>query len=126
MGFFKIKESGAKYHADGNADEWALVNASDEQLERWSKDPDCIEKDKCAAYFAQRLATRASNEAALREKMRAALAAKRAELQDNPFDPRTEVSADARHIARKVVMHLWILFVALPLVLAILLSILKQ
>jgi hypothetical protein len=49
---------------------------------------------------------------------------KRKELHENPFDPRTEVSADARHIANKVVTHLWILFVALPIVLAILYSIL--
>ena len=42
-----------------------------------------------------------------------------------PFDPRTEVSADGRYIARKVVTHLWILFVALPVVLIILVQILK-
>lgn len=42
-----------------------------------------------------------------------------------PFNPRTEVSADAKHIASRVVMHLWILFVALPVVLIILVQILK-
>jgi hypothetical protein len=30
------------------------------------------------------------------------------------FDPRTEISADAKHIASRIVTHLWILFVLLP------------
>jgi hypothetical protein len=34
----------------------------------------------------------------------------------NPFDSRSEVSADARHIVK----HLWIIFVLLPVVLSIL------
>jgi hypothetical protein len=42
-----------------------------------------------------------------------------------PFDPRTDVSADAKYIARRIVTHLWILFVALPLILALLYEILK-
>jgi hypothetical protein len=41
---------------------------------------------------------------------------RRQELQDNPFDPRTEISADARHI----VAHLWVLFVGLPVILGLL------
>ena len=41
------------------------------------------------------------------------------------FDPRTEVSADAKYITRRIVIHLWILFVALPVVLALLFEILK-
>lgn len=40
------------------------------------------------------------------------------------FDPRSEVSADAKYIARKVVTHLWILFVALPIMLGIVYAIL--
>ncbi|HEY2912786.1 MAG TPA: hypothetical protein VGK21_05465 [Candidatus Angelobacter sp.] len=60
-----------------------------------------------------------------RGKRKEELAAKRQGLQDNPFDPRTEVSADAKHVAKKVVTHLWILFVALPLVLVLLYQMLK-
>jgi hypothetical protein len=41
------------------------------------------------------------------------------------FNPRTEISADARHIARRVVINLWIIFVALPLALALLYVALK-
>jgi hypothetical protein len=49
-----------------------------------------------------------------KEEIRAASAA-------NPFDARSEVSADARHIVK----HLWIIFVLLPVVLGILLVLLK-
>jgi len=34
----------------------------------------------------------------------------------NTFDPRTEVSADAKHVADKIVRHLWTIFVLLPVV----------
>jgi hypothetical protein len=53
------------------------------------------------------------------------LAAKRSKLQQDPFDPRTEVSADARHVAGRIIKHLWIIFVALPFVLGLLYAILK-
>lgn len=33
-----------------------------------------------------------------------------------PFDARNEVSADARHIASRIVKHLWIIGVVLPFV----------
>jgi hypothetical protein len=59
-----------------------------------------------------------------KERLQDARAAKREELQDNPFDPRTEVSADARHIANKIVTHLWILFVLLPFIIGLLLVLL--
>ncbi len=42
-----------------------------------------------------------------------------------PFNPKTDVSADAKHVAGQVVKHLWIIFVLLPVVLAILYSLLK-
>jgi|CZKX01.1.fsa_nt_gi hypothetical protein len=54
---------------------------------------------------------------------KAGISKRRQELQDNPFDPRTEISADARHIASRIVTHLWILFVLLPVILAVLLAI---
>jgi hypothetical protein len=31
-----------------------------------------------------------------------------------PFDPRREVSADAKHIASRIVTHMWTLFLLLP------------
>ena len=53
-----------------------------------------------------------------------------------PFDTRTEISADACHIAKcaredsreaaeRIVKHLWIIFVLLPIVLGVLFAILK-
>lgn len=117
---FLTREKSTKYHADDRAHDWTLSKASDERLEKWGTDPNCIERDKCATYLANRLAKRAQREA---EGQRAR-AAKREELQDNPFDPRTEVSADANHIAGRIVKNLWIIFVLLPVVLAILFAIL--
>jgi uncharacterized membrane protein YvbJ len=49
---------------------------------------------------------------------------RRQELQNNPFDPRTEISADAIHIASRIVKHLWIIFVLLPFVAVVLWAIL--
>lgn len=95
-------------------------NANDEQLEKWGTDPDCIEKDACAVFLAERRARQDRNASALI----AARAAKREELQANPFDPRTEISADARHIAGRIVKHLWILFVLLPFIISVLLILL--
>jgi len=116
MSMFGTKEKSGKYHAEITTGDWpvkgseAVTSGSDEQVQKWASDPDCIEQEQAAAHMKWRLAE---------------LAAKRQELQDNPFDPRTEVSADAKHIARKVITHLWILFVALPLVLALLFQMLK-
>jgi hypothetical protein len=59
-------------------------------------------------------------EAAYKAKLEAA----RLASANNPFDSRTEVSADARHIAGHIVKHLWIIFVLLPVVLGILFAIL--
>jgi|SRR5579863_829208 len=56
-------------------------------------------------------------------------AAKRAHLLNYPFDPRTEVSADAVYIAKhnsgRIVGHLWGIFVLLPVVLGVLYAIVK-
>jgi hypothetical protein len=123
MSMFGTKEKSGKYHAEITTGDWpvkgseAVTSGSDEQVQKWASDPDCIEQEQAAAHMQWRLAERA--------KRKQELASKRQELQDNPFDPRTEVSADAKHIARKVVTHLWILFVALPLVLVVLYQILK-
>jgi hypothetical protein len=99
------------YHAYENE----RFYASDGDLQRWAADPNCIEKDECAPALLDR-----------QEKRQTSRAAKRQELEDNPFDHRTEVSADAKHIAHKIVMHMWILFVALPVMLGILFAILTS
>ena len=42
------------------------------------------------------------------------------------FDQRTEVSADAKYIAGRIVKHLWIIFIVMPLIIGILWAILSQ
>lgn len=51
--------------------------------------------------------------------MRAGDSAGWARLRPKPLrlDPRTEISADARHIASRIVTHLWVLFLLLPFIL---------
>jgi hypothetical protein len=105
-----------KYHISSE-----LIYQSNEQLEQYAADPNCIEQAECAAFLAKRKERQAAELAELQTKW----AQKRKALEENPFDPRNEVSADAKHIANKVVIHLWILFVALPIVLAILYSVLR-
>jgi hypothetical protein len=91
---------------------WRVLEAAtDEQLEKWSNDPNCEESSKAAAELAER------------EKRRAEEGAHTSVL--NPFDPRTEISADAKHIAGRVVTNLWVIFVLLPIVLGILFTLLK-
>jgi hypothetical protein len=108
---YNVTGRGTEYESAAVLEKWATI----EQLERWAADPDCIEREMCAALLAKRK----QNATGLNETPAPPT------TQVTPFDPRTEVSADARHIAGKIVMHLWILFVALPLALAILYSILK-
>jgi hypothetical protein len=40
--------------------------------------------------------------------------------------PHPQISADAQFVASKIVKHMWIIFVLLPIVLAILFAILKS
>ena len=96
------------------ADETTVRNTclymSDEKLEKWGTDPNCLEMEICAKILAER---------------RAGQIAAREERRNNPFDPRTEVSADAKHIAGRIVMHLWILFVLLPFIIGVLWEVIK-
>ena|SRR5882724_6250628 len=117
MSIFSTKEKSRKYHASVSQ----LWAASNEDLEKWATDPDCIERDECAAYLTKRLA----EQARLQAKRDEARARKRAELQENPFDSRNEVSADAKHIAARIIKHLWIIFVLLPVVLGVLWALMK-
>jgi len=102
-----------KYHVDWHAAPWFLERSSDQELGKWATDPDCYEMEVCAKALAERLAERDGAEV----EHRAAVVAKREDLRDNPFDPRKEVSADARHIVK----HLWILFVLLGFTIGLLL-----
>jgi hypothetical protein len=119
-----------RYHVPNNAAAWYLDGVqpvSDEELEKWAHDPNCIEMEVCAKALAERSARREKDAADKRAAMEAEIQRRsevRKELADNPFNPRTEVSADAIHIASRIVKHLWIIFVLLPFVAALLWAIL--
>ncbi len=104
----------------------------DEVLEKAANDPNCKNQQECLETLATRKRIRVEREErdaarAVQETIRRETV--RAELQDNPFDPRNEISADAQHIATvvsgRIVTHLWIIFVALPFMLGLLYAILK-
>ena|ERR1700733_5918214 len=81
---------------------------SDEVVAKAASDPNCKNQQECLDVLAERKATRAVQEKqeaarAVQEKIRRETV--RAELQDNPFDPRHEISADAKHIAKVVGGH---------------------
>lgn len=104
----------------------------DDQLAKAVNDPNCKNQQECLDALERRKALKALQEEreaarAVQEKIRRETV--RAELQDNPFDPRHEISADAEHIAKvvggRIVAHMWIIFVALPFMLGLLYAILK-
>jgi hypothetical protein len=80
-----------------------LNSIPDETLRKFSSDATCNQIFACQRALAER---------PLR---------KESDPQGNPFNPRLDVSADARHIVK----HLWMIFVLLPVVLGIVLAILK-
>ena len=121
MTAWKTKEKDPRYHAAGDGIGWQIQAETTERLQQWASDPNCIEQEVCAKVLAERLAQEETN----RVKREQKLARKREQLAANPFDPRNEVSADAKHIAGRIVMNLWMIFVALPFVLAVLYAILK-
>src|ERR1022692_854567 len=99
-----------------------LAGASVEELEKWAADPNCDEAEICAGLLTERQDERETLRTK-RETARAAesqrLSERRKELAAIPFDPRTEVSADAKHIASRIITHLWILFILVPIIIEI-------
>jgi hypothetical protein len=117
------------------------------ELSKWAHDANCFETNEAAQELAERIAKRKMSEATMsndnaakyleaeriaKRKMseadrQAAIAAdqqrpfERPErIRNNPFDPRTEVSADAKYTASRIIKHLWLIFVLLPFVAALL------
>jgi hypothetical protein len=93
------------------------------ELSKWAHDANCFETKEAAQELAERIAKRKMSEA----DRQAAIAAdqqrpfERPErIRNNPFDPRTEVSADAKYTASRIIKHLWLIFVLLPFVAALL------
>jgi hypothetical protein len=100
-----------------------LQGATTFELEKWSQYPGRADRELCAEILAGRLRTREAKEQAQQQTAKDRLSERRRLIQANRFDPRTEVSADAFHIAGRMVTHMWIIFVLLPVVLVILLAI---
>ncbi len=86
-----------------------------EELRAAAIDSNCLNAKECSAELGRR-----SEESFFRTRSREMA---RAELLENPFNPRTEVSADARHTAGRIITHMWIIFIVLPFILAILFAI---
>ena len=101
-------------YVDAETRDRHISSSSDEDLANWASDPGCSQRSLCAEALSKR-----------EGKKKEDAVEKLAELHANPFDARTEVSADAQYIAGHIVKHLWIIFVVLPFVLAILFEILK-
>ncbi len=116
----RTEEKSPLYHA-GDGDQYSIPYATIEALKKWADDPNCIEREACTQILQEKLAALEIQ----RQEHEQRLADKRAELEENPFDPRIEISADAKHVAGRIVSHLWIIFVLLRIVLAILYAILK-
>jgi hypothetical protein len=77
-----------------------------DQLQAWAADPNCNQKAECASLI---------------EKRRDQLKARADRLALNPFDPRTEVSADAK----RIVLNMWIILVILPFVVGIVIAVMR-
>jgi hypothetical protein len=123
-----VKTTGNKYDIPkGWTDTYENVidNAESPALEQWAADPNCVQSELCAAELEKRRKKRESLAEANRDRVAAEqirLTKRREDLELSPFDPRTEVSADAQYIAGRIVKHLWILFVLLPIIAVILLA----
>jgi hypothetical protein len=117
-----MKAIGSKYDIPkGWTDTYenAIDYAESASLEQWAADPNCVQNELCATEIEKRRKKKeaiAETEKAIDEAESSRLAKRREKLESYPFDPRTEVSADAKHIAGRIVKHLWILFVLLPAV----------
>jgi hypothetical protein len=94
-----------------------IGQASRQELEKWSNDPDCLEKEPCAQELANRRLKRENPQPRIAQSS-SSISPKE---HVNPFNPRTEVSADAIFISGRIVKHIWIIFVLLPIVATVLL-----
>jgi hypothetical protein len=96
---------------DTNKTDRQIREASEKQLEQWAAADSNPDNQRLAMdALRNRKANRDSIEDARQGATQLAL-----------FDPRTEVSADARYIAGRIIKHLWIVFVLLPVIAVVIL-----
>ena len=124
-----------------------MSKATDQELEELVLVPDLKNKDLYVEELNNRRRTRAkffgsespvnkdikrmSDEELAKMKQEIQFAEKLQINKESPpvvgtFDQRTEVSADAEYIAGRIVKHLWIIFIVVPLIFGILWAILSQ
>ncbi len=84
-----------------------IGQATVRELQVWANDPNCIETELCAQEIARRQGKRDTERQAPKAVE---------DRRPNEQWPRTEVSVDAKYIASRIVMHLWIIFIVLPIV----------
>ncbi len=124
-----MKTPAGKYNIPkgwSNTYEVAIDNADLSSLEKWAANPNCIQSELCAAELEKRRKRKEALAEASRVRLvveQERLAKRREALELSPFDPRTEISADAKHIARRIVKHMWIIFVLLPVAFGLLYAI---
>lgn len=81
-----------------------LTYTPEEDLVKYASVPNCNQRFACEAVLKKKYNTQG---------------AKAERLAANPFDARNEVSADGRYIAGQIVKNMWIIFVLLPIALAL-------
>jgi hypothetical protein len=98
-----------------------IRQASKRELEKWANDPTCIEMESCGKELERRqnpVERQPDHTVEGSAEKRLPWSRKGA---DDSFNPRTDISADAKHIASRIVTHLWIIFVLMPFVIGLLL-----
>jgi hypothetical protein len=116
-------EENNRYHIPKEASqavEDRIRQASSAELDKWAHDPKCVERDLCGTELRARQTKRDNPPTVVAEVPAIG------QRQESCFDPRNEVSADAVYIASRIVKHLWIIFVLLPVVLCLLYAILSS
>ena len=112
MADYDLQLKGKGWHDLSGKQQAELLSCTpNSQLEAYAADPGCNQRMNCKAELRRRGVV-FPEENPLPE--------------PRPFDPRTEVSADARFSSGRIVTHLWVILVVLPFVLAILYEILVK
>jgi len=96
-----------------------IEQASRAELGHWSVDPGCAQRDLAAGELERR------RNPLLRQAVVAQSKSAVVERMEPAFNPRTELSADAKYIARRIVTNLWIIFVLVPFITALVVYLLR-
>lgn len=114
------------------------TKAEYQELEKWAHDPNCIEMELCAQESARRQnkptepdASKPAPFPGYQDGLKSSGVQKtpsrpakadewhRPYQQQDPFNQRTEVSADAKYVASHIVKNLWIISALLPFVIGL-------